>query len=420
MRNLFLKCGAFVPFHFGAAGNMYDSPAQVDKEVRDFSIVRGGPFFRLLCSSRLCDDHFHYTFRRITVISLAAWLPLLILSVMGDHAAAGIQIPFIDDIETHVRFLIALPLLLIGESWAQSMLTQSMERFVVRNIVRKKDLARFDGFIKSVYRMRDSIAIEALIFIIVIAVGRLPFASIASASVDSHTWYASPDGVHWNLTYAGYWMAFVSLPIFQFLLLRWYFRLVIWLTLLFRVSRLDLNLIATHSDRTGGIGFLSKTVYAFSFFLIAQGALLSGYIAGQALNKGTNPLDLKVEAAVLVALLIAAVLAPQLAFINKLRRAKWYGAGIYGTLVSNYVEGFDEKWINNKYRAGQELLGTSDIQSLADITNSYAVISQMRLVPFTLNDAIYLVVFTVGPLVPLVLFVFSPEQVLEKLFNILL
>jgi hypothetical protein len=295
-----------------------------------------------------------------------------------------------------------------------------MQNFVVRKIVREKDLPKFERYIKFAYRMRDSIAMEALIFIIVIAVGRSSFAAIASASVESHTWYASPDGVHWNLTNAGYWMAFVSLPIFQFLLLRWYFRLIIFFTLLFRISRLDLNLIATHSDRTGGIGFLARTVYAFGFFLAAQGALLSGYIAGQAFNKGTNPLDLKAEAVILIVLLISAVLAPQLVFINKLRRAKWSGAGIYGSLVSTYVKGFDDKWIENNNPTGEQLLGTGDIQSLADITNSYNVVSQMKLVPFTLQDVTWLAIYTAGPLVPLVLFVFSPEQVVERLFNILL
>jgi hypothetical protein len=148
--------------------------------------------------------------------------------------------------------------------------------------------------------------------------------------------------------------------------------------------------------------------------------LLAGYIAGQAFNKGANPMDFKAEAAILIALLVAAVLAPLTVFANKLRQAKWSGLAIYGSLVSRYVEGFDDKWIGNKNPAGEQLLGTSDIQSLADITNSHAVISQMKLFPFTATEVTLLVVMTAAPLAPLVLYVYSPEQLVEHLFNILM
>ena len=56
----------------------------------------------------------------------------------------------------------------------------------------------------------------------------------------------------------------MSLPIFQFLLCRWYFRLFIWARFLWQVSRIDLSLVPTHPDRVGGLGFLSDTVYASS------------------------------------------------------------------------------------------------------------------------------------------------------------
>ena len=70
------------------------------------------------------------------------------------------------------------------------------------------------------------------------------------------------------------WYGYVSLPLFQFLLMRWYFRLFIWTRFLWQVSRLDLSLVPTHPDRVGGLGFLANTVYAFPPLAVAHGALL--------------------------------------------------------------------------------------------------------------------------------------------------
>lgn len=72
-----------------------------------------------------------------------------------------------------------------------------------------------------------------------------------------------PEGTQLHLTYAGYWHAFVSIPIFQFILVRWYLRLFIWFQFLWRVSRLNLRLIATHPDRAAGIGFLAASPLPF-------------------------------------------------------------------------------------------------------------------------------------------------------------
>src|SRR6266705_2184368 len=78
------------------------------------------------------------------------------------------------------------------------------------------------------------------------------------------TWYATPTAEGSKLSLAGIWYGYLSLPLFQFLLLRWYFRLFIWTRFLWQVSRIELSLVPTHPDRVGGLGFLTRTVYAFT------------------------------------------------------------------------------------------------------------------------------------------------------------
>ena len=89
-----------------------------------------------------------------------------------------------------------------------------------------------------------------------------------------------------KLSLAGMWYGYVSLPLFQFLLMRWYFRLFIWARFLWQVSRIDLSLVPTHPDRVGGLGFLSNTVYAFTPLAVAHGALLAGLIANRISTSG--------------------------------------------------------------------------------------------------------------------------------------
>ena len=46
--------------------------------------------------------------RRVVVISLFAWVPLLVLSALeGQALGGGVAVPFLRDWETHVRFLVA-------------------------------------------------------------------------------------------------------------------------------------------------------------------------------------------------------------------------------------------------------------------------------------------------------------------------
>src|SRR5204863_3174377 len=100
------------------------------------------------------------------------------------------------------------------------------------------------------------------------------------------TWYAAPSSGGVKLSLAGVWYGFVSMPIFQFLLFRWYFRLLIWMRFLWQISRIELSLVPTHPDRVGGLGFLSQTVYAFMPVLFAHGALLAGLLGNRIYHLG--------------------------------------------------------------------------------------------------------------------------------------
>lgn len=64
-------------------------------------------------------------------------------------------------------------------------------------------------------------------------------------------------------------------------------------------------------------------------------------------------------------------------------------------------------------------VGTSDIQSPADLANSYDVIRDMPTIPipFGLQDICVLITAAAAPLIPLLLIVFSPEELLSRIIK---
>jgi hypothetical protein len=78
------------------------------------------------------------------------------------------------------------------------------------------------------------------------------------------------------LSYAGWWFGLISVPVYRFLLLRWVWRMFLWASFLWRVSKLNLVLIPTHPDMAAGLGFLSEAQLRFGSIAFACGVVVAG------------------------------------------------------------------------------------------------------------------------------------------------
>jgi hypothetical protein len=383
----------------------------------DFSLVLGGPLFQLFRRLHLSGSALEQLHRRVLATTLFAWLPLLFLSVLERHALGGaIQIPLLRDIEANVRFLVALPVFIVAEVVVHQRISPLVRRFVDRRIVVTEDLPAFDAAINSAVRARDSVSMELTLLVSVYTIGLWLWRS--QVALVEPTWYAIPEAKRFHLTMAGYWYVFVSIPVFQFILLRWYVRLVIWFRLLWQISRLNLHLSAAHPDRAGGIGFLGGSSYAFAPVLFSQGTLLAGLIGSRVLYEGRELLSFKMEAAGFVGFFVFVILGPLVMFTPLLERAQRKGSAEYGLLANRYVFAFEDKWAHAGDPGTSNLLGTADIRSLADMKNVYSSVRQMRTVPFGSDDIARLAATTAAPLLPLLLKIFSVPQLVKLLVKI--
>jgi hypothetical protein len=386
---------------------------------QDFSLVLGGPLFQLLLRAHLSDDALTLVRQRIIVIALLAWLPLLVLSTLEGQVLGGsVAVPFLLDVEVHARFLVAMPLLIAAELVVHRRMRPLLQQFLERHLIPESAMTRFNAAITSAFRLRNSVLAEVLLLAFVYAVGILIVWRYYLA-LDAATWYATPSVEGTKLSLAGMWFGYVSLPMFQFLLLRWYFRLFIWMRFLWQVSRIELSLIPTHPDRLGGLGFLSGTVYAFAVLAVAHGALLAGNLANRIFYLGATLPEFKLEIAVMVVFLLCVVIGPLLVFTPQLAQAKRTGNREYGALAERYVREFDAKWLRGGAPADERLVGSGDIQSLADLDGSLEVVRTMRLAPVTKEAVFRLVVATLAPIVPLGLTMMPLEELLKTLVGVL-
>ncbi len=383
----------------------------------DFSLVLGGPLFQFWRRTGLSGAKLELLGRRVLAATLLTWLPLLFLSALEGRAfGKTVTVPFMSDVEAHARFLIALPMLIAAEVMVYYWISPVVPHFLKPRIVRDEDLPKFDAAVRSTLRVLNSASAELVLLVLVYTLGLRMWRS--HAGLDA-TWYATPEGGRFPLTLAGYWCQFVSIPVFQFILVRWYMRFGLWCRLLWKISRLNLHLMASHPDRAGGIGFIGHASCAFGPILFAQGALLSGMIADRVLYRGQSLLSFKIEAAGLMAATVLITLGPLLMFAPQLERAKRKGRAEYDLLGSRYVLEFEKKWIRRDAPDREEPIGTSGLQSLADLANSGDVVRDMRYVPFSLRDVSWLAAATAGPLLPLYLTTFSLEQLLTRLLQVL-
>jgi len=392
---------------------------QPSLNLDEFSLAKGGLFFKLLVRMRLMDPDLAPAHRRAIALALFTWLPLLILSVVQGVALGDlVRIPFLFDFPVSVRLLLTLSLLIAAERVIDMRTQVVVKHFIQSGLVWKNDHSAFESSVRQVLRMRNSLLAEGAIAGLVIfgvVFLRLEFSGTSS------TWQFLVSSSGATRTLAGWWHIFVSIPIFQFILLRWLWRYLIWCWFLWRASRLDLHLVPTHPDRVAGLGFLGLAQAKYGIIIFALSSLLASQMGQEILFGGASLVNYKITILGYVALILSVFLGPLVLFSPKLLDAKRTGLLEYGTLANEYTQSFERKWIRKEAPEGEALIGSADIQSLADLANSFEIVRKMRPAPLDLMTAILpMAAAAVIPFLPLTLTVFPFEEIVKKVIGILL
>lgn len=352
------------------------------------------------------------------------WLPLVVLSLFeGSFIGANVDQPFIEDIVPHVRFLVAIPLLLLADRSIDPVAHAVVYRLENSDVVPVAEQSRFQLALASMRRARDSIWPDVTIIVLAFSITWLFKPGYSDSALEtvstSWLWAVKDGGVRYST--AGWWYLLISGPMFQVILFRWFWRFFIWAAFLFRVSNLSLVLRPSHPDLAGGLGYVGMAQQSFVAVFFAFATVASSTIAHDLLAGGGTLRDARLEILVLVCLLTAIIYGPLLFFSKQFFLARRAGLDEYGSLGYKLSEAFDHKWFGEGEKGdGMELLSSSDPSAIADYTAAYENVRAMRPVPATLRSVLMTAGVLLIPFLPLALTVFSLPDLIQRLVESLI
>jgi hypothetical protein len=368
-----------------------------ESAVHDFSIVMGGPIYDFLLSHGYLRFALPNLVRRIVFVVALTWLPLLLLS-LKDGLAFGhrVVIPFLFDLSVYGRFLLGLPLLMIAEVIVDPSIRVAVGEFVDAHLVPDEELPAFQAVLARTRKLRDSWIPEVTLLVLAFFPVFLFQREWAIGAISR--WHTLGRG----LTAAGWWYALFSTPLLRFVIYRWLFRYFIWALLLWRIGRLRLSLLPTHPDHAAGLNFLGIAQKKFGILFCALGCAFAGRMANSMVFENAPVTSFKMLMIGFLVLFVIVGLLPLMLLAPKLTEVRRAGLLEYGRLANSYTASFDKKWVHNREAPSEQLLGSGDIQSLADMGNSFALVDAMSIAPITKRLVLQLGGLTILPLIPVI------------------
>jgi hypothetical protein len=305
---------------------------------------------------------------------------------------------------------VAVPVLILGEIPVGMRLVSAVAELRRSNVLAPEDTPELDRLLTQAHERWRGWGVNVVFVILTFTV--TAFSLCDAPQLLTGGWHY--DGG--RMTLAGWWYVLVSVTLLRFLVLRWLWRLMLWVRVLWRTAHLTLNLKPTHPDRAGSLAFLGSTQASFGVVVFALSVQLSCLIADAVYFRGADLMSFRALVMAFVLIVVLALLAPLLVFTPKLMLAReeslvfLSGSGYQG------AENLDQK-----LRAGRSGdLPASDISGLSDFGVLYENAQRMWTVPLELRHVGVLVLAAVLPIVPLVFLVMPADQVLRTLAELLL
>ena len=387
----------------------------------DFSLVHGGPPYRLQQKIGLIPRRGLGVPRRIIFFMLLTWTPIMGWALVNEHLwAAAVSEPLFQHFGVHVRCLVAIPLLIAAEAVAEAISRRLFPYFVASGLVTDVTKPRFVEILRRAARLRDSRAAAAVMGgLAVLLVWR--FTGVGDpVQDDALAWAVSRDADLPRLGFGGWWFLCVVRPVFTFFLLQWVWRWCLASVVFWCITHLGLQLVPTHPDRAGGLGFLARMPVAFSLVVLAISAVVASHWAHQILYHGAHVAAFTLPLALLVATMLVIFLGPFLLFAPSLGRLKRRSLLEYGALVGEHGRLVRERWILGQPVEDRGLLEAPELGPVTDTVSMYEAVERLRPVPLGKQSLVAVVAPALLPMIPVIAIEVPVKETLIKLLKVLI
>jgi hypothetical protein len=346
------------------------------------------------------------------------WVPLVVLTLIeGTFIGDSVAQPFVQDVVPQVRFLVALPLLLLADLAIDPAVGVTCRNLERSGVVPNDEQPRYQAALVELRKGRDSIWPDVVMLVLAFSLTWLfqpGYGESAIQTAETSWLWSVADGTV-DLSAAGWWYGLISAPIFLFILFRWIWRFLIWAGFLYRVSRIPLALQPTHPDLAGGLGVLGMAQQTFSIVFVAFATVMSSTIAHNILFEGDTFRASRPEIIVFIVVCIVLIYAPLLSFAKNMYTARRIGLSQYGALGYRLSDAFFARWVTGAgSNVGEELKNATDASAMADYGATFDAVRSMRIIPVTLRGVVAVAAALALPFLPLYLTEFSILELLQR------
>jgi hypothetical protein len=389
-----------------------------DADTEMYDVSGGGIISRILQYFNMSMSRWHQALAMVCI----AWVPLVVLTIIDGTFIGGTDMPFIKDYSRQGRLLLGVPMLILIHNLVYNKLPMVLQ-YVAEVLMWPQEREAFiKGPLQKARRSGNAMWIQALLLllVVVVAVSPLGGARFFDAQTEINSWImTSQDGKITSST-AGKWMQFVSIPVFQFLFVRWLWRYFIWVVLMYRISRIPLKLRPTNPDGAGGLGILMLAQRNFHFFFWVSGVVLaSNMIMGYSIGSVAFE-ALKVEIFGFLLMSLILIYFPLFFFMRQLIMTKYLGLLSMGRGGENITESFEEEWVREVSGKGIRTEEPMNPSIQMDYTSIYRNLMSFSIVPIRFGDIILISFVLFTPFVPVFFMHYSVGELLEKIIGVLI
>ncbi len=397
----------------------HDPGQSVEDDLPErFSIVAGGGFHTLLGRLGLLSDDLLPSPAAATGLALLAWsIPALVVAGQSvlDPGYSGWD--YFGDATVYARYLVAIYIMVLTERVADERIVLLTRYFRDAELLNVPDRARFALAVRLADRRSGSWRAELVVLIIALACSFVATRLTTEISADTWEGMSRANG-ETVLSWAGEVSAMTSNALFLFLVFRWLWRFLIWAALLWRASRLPLQLMPLHPDRCGGLGFLTLFPGIFSGLVLALGCVIAAsFHKAVPVFTQADPTIWMAVAAWLV-LVSVIFLGPLLFFVRPLYIAREAARLQYGRLAHKHHLMFHRKWISGNAHEN-EILGSADPSSVSDLNASVETALGMITIPLDRNALLLLLGSAAAPLLLVAALQMPLGDLMKLLFGVL-